>query len=88
MADLSPVSTGTYLQALEAIRDALVADLTMCESMRDKAALYNRLELTLRLIEDVKPKEPEGDGIDEIAQRRATRRSSPASGSARAKRSG
>lgn len=88
MTDLSAVSSGDYLAALEATRDAIVADLGACESMRDKAALYNRLESTLKLINDAKPPEQKGDAVDEIARRRAARRSRPAAASGRAKRSG
>lgn len=87
MTDLSVVSTGDYLTALEATRDAIVSDLMACESMRDKAALYNRLESTLKLISEAKPKEQVGDAIDEIAARRAARRPRPASRPSRAKQS-
>lgn len=88
MTDLSAVTSGDYLAALEATRDAIVADLGACESMRDKAALYNRLESTLKLIKDAKPAEQKGDALDEIAQRRSARRAVPAKGQARTKRSG
>ena len=88
MTDLSAVTSGDYLAALEATRDAIVADLGACESMRDKAALYNRLESTLKLIKDAKPAEQKGDALDEIAQRRATRRTSAAKSPSRTKRSG
>lgn len=87
MSDLSAVTSGDYLAALEATRDAIVADLEVCESMRDKAALYNRLESTLRLIHEAKPAEQKGDALDEIAQRRAARRTSAAKSPSRAKRS-
>lgn len=89
MSDFSTaVSSGDYLSGLEATRDAIVADLADCESMRDKAALYNRLESVMKLIRDVKPVQQEGDAIDEVAKRRAARRSGAAKGSARSKRSG
>ena len=88
MTDLSAVSSGDYLAALEATRDAIVADLGACESMRDKAALYNRLESTLRLINDAKPPEQKGDAVDEIAKRRAARRAGTSKPPSRAKRSG
>ena len=87
MTDLSAITSGDYLAALEATRDAIVADLQACESMRDKAALYNRLESTLKLIKDAKPAEQKGDAVDEIAQRRAARRTSAAKSPSRAKRS-
>lgn len=85
VADLSPVTSGDYLTALTATRDAIVADLAACESMRDKAALYGRLESTLKLIEAAKPAEQKGDVVDEIAKRRAARRASPASAAGRTK---
>ena len=88
MTDLAAVTSGDYLAALEATRDAIVADLGACESMRDKAALYNRLESTLRLINDAKPPEQKGDAVDEIAKRRAARRAGTAKPPSRAKRSG
>ena len=87
MTDLSAVTSGDYLAALEATRDAIVADLGACESMRDKAALYNRLESTLKLIKDAKPAEQKGDAVDEIAKRRAARRSRTPAAAGRAKRS-
>ena len=88
MTDLSAVTSGDYLAALEATRDAIVADLGVCESMRDKAALYNRLESTLKLIKDAKPAEQKGDAVDEIAKRRAARRAGSSARPGRAKRSG
>lgn len=86
MTDLSAVSSGDYIAALEVTRDAIVADLQTCESMRDKAALYSRLESTLKLIEAAKPPEQKGDAVDEIAARRAARRAGAAKGAGRAKR--
>ena len=85
---MSAMNSPDYLTALEAVRDSIVADLDACESMRDRAALYTRLESTLRLIKDARPKEAVGDGIDEITARRHARRSGAAKGEARAKRSG
>lgn len=87
MSDLSAVSSGDYLAGLQATRDAIVADLALCESMRDKAALYNRLESVMKLINDAKPPEQKGDAVDEIAQRRATRRSRTAATASGSKRS-
>lgn len=88
MSDLSAVSSGDYLAGLQATRDAIVADLRACESMRDKAALYNRLESVMKLINDAQPPEQKGDAVDEIAKRRAARRSRTATASDRSKRSG
>ena len=88
MSDLSAVTSGDYLAGLEATRDAIVADLGACESMRDKAALYNRLESTMKLIKEATPVKAKGDVVDEIAQRRTARRSVPTKSSARAQRQG
>jgi hypothetical protein len=54
-----------------------------------RAALAAQYRATLSEIEDLRPKqEVARDGIDEITARRAARRSSPAKGSGRSKRSG
>lgn len=53
-----------------------------------KAALVAQYRATLAEIDELAPKEAVGDGIDEIARRRAERRSSPAKSSGRAKRKG
>lgn len=82
------VRSENYLDSLRAARDEIAADLQVCESMRDKAALYLRLSDVLAKIEDVKPQESKGDAVDEIAARRAARRAGPGAGSSRAERSG
>ena len=82
------ITSGDYLASLEATRDAIAADLAVCESMRDKAALYLRLSDVLAKIEEAKPRTARGDTVDEIAARRAARRSGAAQDSARAKRTG
>ena len=51
-----------------------------------KAALVAQYRATLAEIDDLTPKEATGDGIDEIARRRAARRSSPSKTEGRAKR--
>lgn len=51
-----------------------------------KAALVAQYRATLAEIDELEPKEAVGDGIDEIAARRAARRSSSAKGSGRSKR--
>lgn len=53
-----------------------------------KAALVAQYRATLVEIESLAPKEAVGDGIDEIAKRRAARRASAAKAPGRAKRSG
>lgn len=82
------VKSGDLLAALEATRDQIAADLEVCESMRDKAALYARLTDVLARIEAVRPPVAKGDAVDEIAARRVARRAGPAKGSSRAKRPG
>ena len=72
------------LEALEALRDELV------EWVRDapvdrKAALVAQYRATLMEIAELAPPEQKGDAVDEIAARRAARRSSPSAGSGRAK---
>lgn len=52
-----------------------------------KAALVGQYRATLIEIEELSPKEAVGDSIDEIAQRRAARRSGPAKASGRTHRS-
>ena len=86
MTDAPTMNSSDYLTALTATRDSIVSDLALCESMRDKAALYTRLESTLKLIEAAKPNEQKGDTVDEIAKRRAARRAGSAKSSGRAKR--
>ena len=80
---MSDLTSDDFLTALKATRDAIAADLEACDSIRDKAALYGRLESTLKLIETAKPAEQKGDVVDEIAKRRAARRSRPAAGAGR-----
>lgn len=82
------MTSADYLTALEATRDAIVADLDECESMRDRAALYNRLESVLGSIKDARPKEAAGDAIDEIARRRSARRTRTSQRQSRAEQSG
>ncbi|WP_372728962.1 hypothetical protein [Nocardioides sp.] len=50
-----------------------------------RAALVAQYRATLAEIDELTPKEAVGDSIDEIAQRRAARRSAPAKSSGRAK---
>lgn len=53
-----------------------------------KAALVAQYRATLQEIDELSPKEAAGDGIDQIAERRAARRASASKGAGRAKRSG
>ena len=81
------VAAGQTVASLEAMRDQIAADLQHCDSMRDKAALYLRLADVLKTIEELRPETVKGDSVDEIAARRAARRSGPAARTPRAKRS-
>lgn len=80
--------SGDRLATLHDLRDLLAVQIEGCESLRDLAALSGRLQSVLEQIDELTPKEATGDGIDEIARRRASRRSGSAKGQARAKRSG
>lgn len=80
--------SGDRLATLHDLRDLLARQIEGCESLRDLAALSGRLQSVLAEIDELTPKEASGDGIDEIAKRRAARRAGPAKGQARAKRSG
>ncbi len=61
----------------------------MVEAPADRrAALVAQYRATLAEIYELTPKEAAGDSIDEIAQRRAARRSAPAKDSGRTKRPG
>lgn len=74
------------LASLTTLRDDLTEWLQDCPLDR-KAALVAQYRAVLAEIADLEPKKAEGDGIDEIAKRRAARRSKPAKSPARAKRS-
>ena len=74
---------GQTLASLEALRDAIGADLEVCESMRDRAALYLRLADVLARIEEARPEQVSGDVVDEIASRRAARRAGSAANTSR-----
>ena len=75
------------LDDLTALRESLLEWMDAAPADR-KAALVGQFRATLAEIDALTPKEAEGDGIDEIAARRAARRTSPAKGSGRAKQSG
>lgn len=72
------------LDDLTTLRDDLRA--WMDEAPADhKAALVAQYRATLAEIDELSPKEAVGDSVDEIAARRAARRSGTAKGSGRAK---
>ena len=75
------------LAALIVLRDELVD--WMHEAPADRrAALVAQYRATLVEIDELAPAEPKGDAVDEIAARRAARRSSTAETPRRAKRQG
>lgn len=82
------VADGDRLKSLRALRDRLAADLDVCESMRDVAALSQRLMDVLAQIAAVEAEKPEkqGTALDELAARRRAAGLPDASGEARASR--
>lgn len=79
-------AAGDRLQTLRDLRDLLARQIEACDSLRDLASLSGRLQAVLDQIAELEPKKAEGDGIDEIARRRAARRPSSAPDSGRTKR--
>ena len=71
-----------YRASLVALRDFLARQLDQCESLRDVASLSARLSAVLADIEAL-PNKAEVSAADEIAQRRASRRTG-STGQARA----
>lgn len=78
-------SSGDRLAALRDLRDVLALAITECDSKRDMAALSGRFQSVLEEIAKLEGPKETGDGIDEIAQRRAARRSA-GSGQVRSRR--
>lgn len=87
MTSLPDSAAAGFLEGLEAVRDRIAADLEMCDSMRDRAALYMRLVDVLARIDEAKPVAAKGDAVDEIAARRSARRSGASAYPSRAKHS-
>lgn len=85
---LESLKSGDLFTSLESLRDEIAADLEACESMRDKAALYTRLTDVLARLEEVKPVQAKGDVVDEIASRRAARRTGASAYSSRTPHTG
>lgn len=81
-------ASGDRMAALADLRDLLASNIEACESLRDLAALSARLQSVLAEIDELQPPEQKGDAVDEIAKRRAARRSGGTQGQARAKGSG
>jgi hypothetical protein len=85
---IESAATGDRLATLRDLRDILATQIQACDSLRDLASLSGRLQAVMDQIAELEPKKAEGDGIDEIASRRAARRTGAAKGSSRTKRSG
>ena len=71
-------STGDRLETLRNLRDILARNIESCDSLRDLASLSGRFQAVLEEIAQLEGPKEQGDGIDEIAQRRSARRSSTA----------
>ena len=76
------------IDRLNELRDTLESSIANCESLRDLAALSREYRAVMAEIDQLRPAEKKGDAVDEIAQRRAARRSSAAPSPARTKRPG
>jgi hypothetical protein len=75
------------LELRDALRPQVLSEHTE-HGLQGVSGLVGQYVKILAEIEELQPKESTGDGIDEIAARRAARRSSPPAGKSRAKRSG
>lgn len=75
------VPNNDRLASLKALRDRLAVDIDECESARDVAALSNRLMEVLAQIDELEAANPvkvKANPIDEVAKRRAARKSNTA----------
>lgn len=86
--DGSCVDGPSRIDRLTQLRNQQETALSSEIAARDFAAISREYRATLAEIAELTPKTNEGDAVDEIAQRRAARRSSAATGSSRTKRSG
>ncbi len=75
----------TRLEDLTALREDLLAWMREAPADR-RAALVAQFRATLAEIDELAPKEAQGDVVDQIAERRAARRTSAAAGAGRSKR--
>jgi len=75
------------LELRDALRPQVLSEHTE-HGLQGVSGLVGQYVKVLAEIEELQPKESTGDGIDEIAARRAARRSSAPAGKGRAKRSG
>lgn len=73
-------ASGDRLLALRDLRDLLARNIEECKSLRDLASLSGRLQSVLDEIAKIEGPKEAGDGIDEIAQKRAARRAGSAAG--------
>jgi hypothetical protein len=74
------------LELRDALRPQVLSEHTE-HGLQGVSGLVGQYVKILAEIEELQPKESTGDGIDEIAARRAARRSGSAAGAGRAKRS-
>lgn len=84
MGLVDSAKSGDRLESLRDLRDDLAARLVDCQSDRDYAGLSGRFQTVLEEIDKLEGPKNVGDGIDEIAEKRAARRASAAKGSVRA----
>lgn len=70
--------SGDRLRTLRELRDHLAVSIEGCDSLRDLASLSARLQSVLAEIDELGSGEAGGDVVDEIARRRAARRSGTA----------
>ena len=87
MTLLESAESGNRLDTLRDLRDVLARNIQSCDSLRDLSSLTGRMQSVLAEIDELTPKDPVGDGIDEIAARRSARRAGPAKGEGRSQRS-
>lgn len=68
-------ASGVRLDALRALRDELARDYVSCDSLRDKAALSQRLMDCLKQIEECEKAAPQkkGTALDEFTKRRQSK---------------
>lgn len=88
MALSESASSGDRLAALRDLRDILARNVEACDSLRDLGTLSGRLQSVLEEIDRLEGPKEAGDGIDEIAQRRAARGAVAGSGLVRSRREG
>lgn len=74
------------IELREALRPQVLSEHSE-HGLQGVSGLVGQYVKILAEIEALEPKKAEGDGVDEIAARRAARRASTAKGSSRAKRS-